>query len=88
MVIEVNHGERAGYGRRTVGPGAHSPADRLGIIVGAGKEIQQINRLQQVFAGDVDLDLIAVFLLVLLHGQHAGVRIRIIIQFRGIRCDV
>ena len=70
LVVEVNHGDGTRYGSGTLRAGIDGAADGFGVIVGAGKEVQQVNRLEQILALDIDADLVAVAFL--LHIEHAG----------------
>ena len=76
-VVEVDHGEGARHGGRAAAAGADRPADSLGVVVGTGEEVQQVDRLQEVFAGDVDADLVAVAVRIFLHVDRAGLSVAV-----------
>ena len=72
LILEGEDREGAGAGELGVRAAVDGTGNRFYIIVGAGEEVQQVHCLEQVLAGDFDLDGIALAVLGLLQVDDAG----------------
>ena len=74
LVVEIDdcHGARDGRLGILCLRSDDGARDGFRVIVGAGQEVQQVDRFQQIFAGDFDLDGVALSVVGLLHVDHAG----------------
>ena len=77
LVVERDDGNGARHGSLGIGSRARDDRarDGLGVVVGAGQEVQQVDGLQQVAAGDLDLDRVAIAVAVLLQVHDGGIGI-------------
>ena len=84
LVVEIDHRHGARHGRLGVaGRGRDDGArDGFSVIVRAGQEVQHIDSLHQIAAGDFDVNLVTAARLVLLHVEDAGVGV--FVRFGGI----
>ena len=82
FIVEINHREGARTGEFSGSSGVDRTGDRFSVIVGAGQEVQQVDALYKVIAGDFDLDRIALAVRCLLHVDDAGLGIAV--RIRGI----